>query len=60
MSIQTPKTFVHLWEHKLRYFWWNPRAFWPFIDSKGPTTIKAQKRSKDVIKMVHVTSVVQL
>ncbi len=20
-------------EHKLRYFWWNPRAFWPSIDS---------------------------
>ncbi len=28
-------------EHKLRYFWWNPRAFWPSIDSKGTTTIKA-------------------
>ncbi len=22
-------------EHKLRYFWWNPRAFWPCIDSNA-------------------------
>ncbi len=33
-------------EHKLRYFWWTPRAFWSFIDSKGTTMIKAQERSK--------------
>ncbi len=32
----------------------------PPIDSKGPTTIKAQKLSKDIVKMVHVTSGVQL
>ncbi len=30
------------------------------IDSKGTTTIKAQKRSKDIVKIVHVTSEVQL
>ncbi len=30
------------------------------LDSKGPTTIKTQKRSKDIVKIVHVTSVVQL
>ncbi len=29
------------------------------IDSKGPYTIKVQKRSKDIIKIIHVTSVVQ-
>ncbi len=46
-------------EHKLRYFWWNPRAFWPSIDSKDPTMIKVQKGSKDIVKIVHVTSVVQ-
>ncbi len=31
----------------------------PPIDSKGPNTIKAQKRSKDIIKIIHVISVVQ-
>ncbi len=29
------------------------------IDRKGPTVIKAQKCSKEIFKMVHVTSVVQ-
>ncbi len=28
-SFQTHKTFVHLRNHKIRYFWWNPRAFCP-------------------------------
>ncbi len=28
-------------------------------DSKDPNTIKAQKRSKDIVKLIHVTSVVQ-
>ncbi len=22
-----------IYQHKLRYYWWNPRAFWPCIDS---------------------------
>ncbi len=47
-------------EHKLKYLGWNLRVLWPSIDSKGPTMIKAQNCSKDVIKIVHVTSVVQL
>ncbi len=38
--------------------------FWelsdPPIDSKGTTTIKVQKHSKDIGKIIHVTSVVQL
>ncbi len=25
-------------------------SFWTCIDSKGPTTIKAQKRNKDIVK----------
>ncbi len=29
ISFQIRKIFVH----KLRYFWWNPSAFWPCIDS---------------------------
>ncbi len=31
----------------------------PPIHSKDPNTIKVQKRSKDIIKIIHVTSVVQ-
>ncbi len=46
-------------KYKLRYFLWNPRAFWPCIDSNATTTIKAQKSGKDIVKIVHVTSVVQ-
>ncbi len=34
-------------DHKLRYFWWNPRAFWPCIDSNATTMFKTQKGSKD-------------
>ncbi len=45
-------------EHTLRYSWWNPRALWWSIDSKGTTTEKSQKRSKAICKTVHVTSVV--
>ncbi len=32
-------------------------AFLPSIDSKATDTLKAQKRSTNVIKIVHVTSV---
>ncbi len=47
-------------EHKLRYiFYLNLRALRPAIDSKVTFTIKVQKRSKDIVKIVHVTSVVQ-
>ncbi len=45
-------------EHKLRYLW-NPRAFWPYIDINATDTIKSQKGSKDIIKIVLVTAVVQ-
>ncbi len=49
MSFQTCVLQIHSSsEHKLRYFWWNPRAL-----------SKAQKGSKDIVKIVHVTSVVQ-
>ncbi len=37
--------------------------FWelsdPTIDSKDTTTIKTQKRAKDIVKIIHVTSEVQ-
>ncbi len=35
------------------------RALWPSIYSKDPYTIKAQKRSKEIVKIIHVTSVAQ-
>ncbi len=37
-------------EHKLRFFDEIQELSDPPIDSKGPTTIKAQKHSKDIIK----------
>ncbi len=33
--IPNPKDLRSSSEHKLRYFWWNPRAFWPCIDSNA-------------------------
>ncbi len=30
------------------------------MDSNDPNTIKAQKRSKEIVKIIHVSSVVQL
>ncbi len=55
----SPSEFCSSSEHKLRYFSYNPRVFCPSIDGTGATTIKVQKRSKDIVKTVHVTSVVQ-
>ncbi len=43
MLFQSHKTSSS--EHKLRYVWWNPRAFWTCIDSSATTTFKAQKGS---------------
>ncbi len=43
MLFQSRKTSSS--EHKLRYVWWNPRAFWTCIDSSATTTFKAQKGS---------------
>ncbi len=60
MSFQTHKwNLPSSLEHQEIYFWWNPRAFWPCIDSNVTTTFKAQKGSKNIIKIVHVTSMVQ-
>ncbi len=57
MSFQTCQTSDRSSsEHKLRYF----NEFWelsePSIDSNVINTIKVQKRSKDIIKIIHVTS----
>ncbi len=43
-------------EHKLRYFWLNPRAFSPCIDSNATDTVKAQKGCKIIIQIVCDTS----
>ncbi len=52
MLFQTRKNFVHL---LVQYFY----EIWPCIDSKGTTKFKTQKCSKDIIKIIHVTSVIQ-
>ncbi len=58
MLFQTCQTFVHLRNTKIFF-----DEFWdlsdPPIDSKDPNTFKVQKRSKDIVKIIHVTSVVQ-
>ncbi len=47
MLFQTHKTSVYL-RNTLRYIWWNPRAFWPSINSSATDTFKTQKASKDI------------
>ncbi len=49
-QFQTYKTFV-----KLRYFWLNLRAF--SIDSNTTDTFKAQKGSKDIVKIVRGSTI---
>ncbi len=34
----------------LRYFWWNPRDFWPSIDSNTTDTFKAHTKSDTIQK----------
>ncbi len=55
---ETHKAFVSSSEHKLQYFWWNRELFDP-LDGNVNDTFKAQKGSKGIVKIVHVTSVVQ-
>ncbi len=42
---------LFIFRHKLKYLWWNPKAFWPSIDSNITTTVKARKDSKDIVKI---------
>ncbi len=53
MLYQTHKTFAHLGNTNEDIF--DSRAFWHSIDSNATDTFKAQKRSKDIVKIVHVT-----
>ncbi len=39
-------------DQQLRYFWWISRASWLCIDSKATDMFKAQKGSKDFVKIV--------
>ncbi len=59
MSFQTCNTFIHLRNTNEDIFDAFGELSDPPIDSKDPYTIKAQKRSKEIIKIIHVTSVVQ-
>ncbi len=60
MSFQTCETSVHLLNTNEDIF----DAFWelsdPPIDNNVITTIKVQKRSNEIGKIIHVTSGVQL
>ncbi len=47
--VPDPKDLCSFSEHKLRYFWWNPRAFWiwPSVDiheSARVTLVNARRR----------------
>ncbi len=61
IPIQTkPIDFCSSSEHKLRYFVLIPRAFWPSIDRNVTETLNfTQKSMKDIVKIVHLPSVVQ-
>ncbi len=59
MSFQTCKTFVHLRNTYQDIFDKFRELSNPPLDSKYSYTINVQKRSKDIIKIIHVTSVVQ-
>ncbi len=52
------KKNIHIISNPLRYFHEFREVSDPPIDSKDPNMIKAQKCSKDIGKIVHVTSVV--
>ncbi len=60
MSFQTCKTFVHLRNTNEDIFDEFRELSDPPIDSKDPYTIKVQKRSKDIVKIIHVASVVRI
>ncbi len=59
MSFQICKTFVHLRNTNEDIFDEIRELSDPPIDSLGTTTVKAQKGSKNIIKIVNVISVVQ-
>ncbi len=54
MTFQTWKTFIFRKQIKIFLILSDPP-----VDSKDPYMIKAQKRSKEIVKIIHVTSMVQ-
>ncbi len=58
MSFQTRKTFVHLWNTN-SYIYDEIRDLSDPPYSSATETFKTQKGSKDIIKKVHVTSVIK-
>ncbi len=44
---------------QMKIFWWIPRALWPPIDRNVINMINVQKHSKEISKIIHVTSGVQ-
>ncbi len=59
MLFQTRKTSVHLRNTNEDIFDGILRALRPYIDNTGPYKIKVQKHSKEIGKIIHVTSGVQ-
>ncbi len=59
LTLQTRKTFVHLQNTHKKIFLVKSESFLTCIDRNAADTLKAQKDSKDIVKIVHVTSVVQ-
>ncbi len=58
--VSNPQDLRSSSEHKLRYFRWNLRAFWASIDSNATETFPGPETYKNIVKIVHVTSVVHL
>ncbi len=59
MSFQTCKMFFHFQNANKFFFFIKSGAIWPCIDNNAADMFKAQKGSKNIIKIDHVTSVVQ-
>ncbi len=49
------RLIVFIFGHNLKYFLMNPRDFWLSINSNATDTFNAQKGSKEIVKIVHVT-----
>ncbi len=58
MSFQTLKTSPFIFRTQIIFDAFRELSD-PAIDIKGSYMIKAQKHSKDIVKIIHVTSLVQ-
>ncbi len=55
--VPTRKTFI--FGTQIKIFLMKPESFLTCIDSNATSTFKVQTGSKDIVKIIHVTSVVQ-